>query len=830
MQGSKSHPGGTTPQKSLAVLGQLRQRIRRTSLFSGVVWIGFIFAIGLLASFGLDYFLRLPLAVRQLFVLAALAGSIVLFARRILAPLSRKLGDSELAMLVEEANPELNQSLLTVVELSGEESPGGRYISREMLDSVVRKVEDGAETLLSSGVLNHRRLMRNLFLFFMAAALVVGGADWQPDLAAIWFKRNLLLDGAVEWPRTIQLEIEPGTPGVIAMGDDLPVAVRVVRGAPRTIEMNWKLADGVGGRKPMEPSPQQSHDLWLEDAGEGSGSLERVLAEAGIDETLRTAALADGRGLLARGLQAGRSIELDRLLEDAGARVRTESFDRFIYVFRNMNLPLSFWAIDGSGEGRTETVEVKVMQRPRIDMKEWEEGGRNRVVYRNPPYTGKAEEEVTQRHGNLKVPVGTAVRFTLATNVVVAKVFFILKQGVEEERGAAARASGWPDPAAVSLEVRDGKQFEGRFVVQESGSYYFQFEDPEGFRSTQPERFRIQAIPDRKPMVRIVEPARMTEDVSPRAEIPILVWVKDDYSVKKIDLAGNYYAAGESEPERSRVTLLDAGVDGPRAAQSEPQLEPYVLKVADLGSGDGGPPSPGARFEYFVLAEDFGETGNKTSEGRPVGNIGESQAYLLQVVDPDYLEDQYAREVMALRDVTDRLRGRQESVRKDLEDSQEQFLLGGKMDRDAAARLSRHRQDQVRVSEGVKKLAGNLGHLLDKMEMNKVGEQQWKDWLQGLERELEDIATLKSDSIASDLDELRSLVQESDQDPAALAGVVASQLEVERDLDSIVVRMSEFGDLRGLIQLMREIKHRQEGLRDNTKSRLGVDGEGDKEE
>ena len=70
-----------------------------------------------------------------------------------------------------------------------------------------------------------------------------------------------------------------------------------------------------------------------------------------------------------------------------------------------------------------------------------------------------------------------------------------------------------------------------------------------------------------------------------------------------------------------------------------------------------------------------------------MGNIGESQAYLLQVVDPDYLEDQYAREVRALRDVTDRLRGRQESVRKDLEDSQEQFLLGGKMDRDAAALL-----------------------------------------------------------------------------------------------------------------------------------------------
>ena len=131
----------------------------------------------------------------------------------------------------------------------------------------------------------------------------------------------------------------------------------------------------------------------------------------------------------------------------------------------------------------------------------------------------------------------------------------------------------------------------------------------------------------------------------------------------------------------------------------------------------------------------------------------------------------------------------------------------------------------------MKELAGNLGHLLDKMEMNKVGEQKWKDWLQGLGKELEDIASLKSDSIASDLDELRSLVQESDQDPAALAGVVASQLKVERDLDAIVVRMSEFGDLRGLIQLMREIKRRQEGLRDNTRNLLGgSEGEVEEEE
>ena len=126
------------------MLGYLRRRIRRASLFSGLVWIGFIISIGLLISFGLDYSLRLPLPVRQLFMVAAWVALAILFARRILAPLSRKLRDSELAMIVEEAHPELNQSLVTVVELCGRESEGARNVSREMLDSVVEEVEEDA--------------------------------------------------------------------------------------------------------------------------------------------------------------------------------------------------------------------------------------------------------------------------------------------------------------------------------------------------------------------------------------------------------------------------------------------------------------------------------------------------------------------------------------------------------------------------------------------------------------------------------------------------------------------------------------------------------------
>ena len=762
MKGSTSTPG-KKPQQSLQILALLRRKIRTVSFLRGLSRLGSIVALALLVSFGLDYFLNLlgsgpsrglPFQVRLVFLLGASIGFLYLLVRGVLAPLSNKLEDAELAMLVEESNPQLNQALVTAVELCSRESAGSRDVSRAMLDSVVEEVEAGAESLLSGKVLDLRRLKAYLGFFCLVAGFIGAGASWQPELASIWLQRNVLLDRSVDWPKSIQLEIEEGTPEFVAVGDDLPVGVRVLRGSPRIVEMQWELEDGSRGSNSMESSQGSS---------------------------------------------------------------------RFVYVFRNVSKAFSFKAVDGGGEDETEWVEVKVRNRPRIDMKEWGEGGVNRVAYRNPVYTGKSAEEVVQRHGNLKVPAGTKVSFRLAANVEIAKAYLVLKRGVDKKEKARVKDDSWPDPDAAILEITDGRLFSGNFVVEGSGSYFFQFEDPGGFRSTQSERFRIQAVADRKPVVRIVEPERLTEDVSPRAEVPILAVVKDDYAVKKIELSGSYYSAGETAPERNLVTLLDVSAAGPAGGESEPKLEPYTLKVGELGAGDGGAPSAGARFEFFVLAEDFGAAGG----GK--GNIGESQVYLLQVVDPEYLEDQYAREVMALRDIADRLRGRQESVRKDLEESQRQFLLGEKLGKDSAGRLSRHRQDQVRVSEGLLDLSGNLGRLLAKMKINKVGEQKWKDWLTGLEKELTDISKLKSDRIAGELDELRSLVQESDQDPASLGRIVGSQFEVERDLESIVVRMSEFGDLRGLIQLMREIKRRQEGLRDNTRSLLGG-SEGEREE
>ncbi|MEC9352878.1 MAG: hypothetical protein VYD81_06160, partial [Planctomycetota bacterium] len=121
MKGSTSTPG-KKPQQSLQILALLRRKIRTVSFLRGLSRLGSIVALALLVSFGLDYFLNLlgsgpsrglPFQVRLVFLLGASIGFLYLLVRGVLAPLSNKLEDAELAMLVEESNPQLNQALVT---------------------------------------------------------------------------------------------------------------------------------------------------------------------------------------------------------------------------------------------------------------------------------------------------------------------------------------------------------------------------------------------------------------------------------------------------------------------------------------------------------------------------------------------------------------------------------------------------------------------------------------------------------------------------------------------------------------------------------------------
>ena len=101
-----------------ARLDRIRAAIRKLYLLDGAGRL--LIAVGafVLATFILDWFFILPPGVRVLFLIAGLAGFAWIAARRIARPMAVPISDDDLALFVERHYPDLNDRLISALQLS----------------------------------------------------------------------------------------------------------------------------------------------------------------------------------------------------------------------------------------------------------------------------------------------------------------------------------------------------------------------------------------------------------------------------------------------------------------------------------------------------------------------------------------------------------------------------------------------------------------------------------------------------------------------------------------------------------------------------------------
>lgn len=499
--------------------------------------------------------------------------------------------------------------------------------------------------------------------------------------------------------------------------------------------------------------------------------------------------------------EPGRPERVDVLAETTAGTFRK--------TFENIARRFRFRVRGGDAEIGPFDVDVKL--RPRIDMQSI------RIWCRYPAYTGWSETppESPIRHGNLKVPAGTEVRFRMAANVDVASAFFVYEPSAPAGE-SRPEAEEWPARGAAPLEVAGGRSFSGEFVVRETGQYYFQLESADGFRERRPERFRVEAVPDRKPLVRILDPERVSEEVAPKALVPIRVSANDDYGIARGAVNGLFFPAPEGAGVLRSFDIEGlAGASGsPSAPESGRSAEgTVVVDVARLAPEGGGPPRPGARFQYLATVTDSG------------GNVGESPVQILDVVSEEDLLRTLGDLLMVVRDQLREVQRRQESARKDLAEFQAE--IGGRIGGPEAAKLARHQQEEVRISQALERQVNELDRILERAARNRVGDEKWRSWVGSLRADLSALALAKSRDASRSIEETRKAAAASPRDASAISAVLALQREVEREIDAIVLRLSEFGDVNAVIQMLREVRRRQADLRDETRARAsGSAGEG----
>lgn len=220
------------PSDLANLLNNLRNRLRRVLAWEAcgraVVALGLLFWFGLL----FDWLLEPSPAVRLIAILATAMSIIIWLGRTVLQPLLMPIDDRQLALLVEDRQPKLADSLITAVDLTSNAQTSGQSANFDpvLLDSTTDKARHVLSTHGQPDVVSPLRMRRWLTGAAVAAASILFFAFASTDAFATYARRLALSPEA--WPRRVHLVPEGFTKSdagvwkrVVAIGESVDVTI-----------------------------------------------------------------------------------------------------------------------------------------------------------------------------------------------------------------------------------------------------------------------------------------------------------------------------------------------------------------------------------------------------------------------------------------------------------------------------------------------------------------------------------------------------------------------------------------------------------------------------
>jgi len=239
-----------------ARLSRLRGAIRTLFALDGFSRLFLAMAAFVVVTFLLDWSLILPAGVRLVLLALGLGGFGVLAFKRIFYPLGVRITDDDLALFVERHFPELNDRLISAIQLTREPLDTGREgatNSPELVAALVADAEQATAQIDFKRVIVGKHVGK-IALWAAAVVLALGGAGIaRSDYASIYLHR--VVGGSTKWPQRTHLKVLDFTDNkkVWPRGEDLTIAVQVEDHEPSKILLEYQFATGEKGRERMSP-------------------------------------------------------------------------------------------------------------------------------------------------------------------------------------------------------------------------------------------------------------------------------------------------------------------------------------------------------------------------------------------------------------------------------------------------------------------------------------------------------------------------------------------------------------------------------------------------
>ncbi len=203
------------------VLDDLKRRIRRYVVIEGIAAVMVIAGVLFWISLGTDvaWFkisrLELPLLFRRAFLLLFLGLTVVTAASWIAFRMLRSYRAKALALVLERRFPELDDRLVTAVELSEAPSPTDSSLSNAMLEQTVQEAVRTIESVDLGSVFDSRPLRRAVVAATVLAVSILGFSVTNADAMERWYQAYIIgrsdyWDPFRKSEMTVQVLAQPG--------------------------------------------------------------------------------------------------------------------------------------------------------------------------------------------------------------------------------------------------------------------------------------------------------------------------------------------------------------------------------------------------------------------------------------------------------------------------------------------------------------------------------------------------------------------------------------------------------------------------------------------
>jgi len=230
-------------------------------------------------------------------------------------------------------------------------------------------------------------------------------------------------------------------------------------------------------------------------------------------------------------------------------RPMSPSDDGYTYTLQAVDRDLYYYA--SGGDAQTPVQRIEVLRQPTIL--------EYRVRYAYPPYIGRQPLTITSPDGSLEAPVGTDATLTIRSSEPLSEAQLIMG-----DQTIAMTATA--DPAVRHATIR----------ITRNDNYRLRLTTHRGATSELAEPIRIVAIPDRPPLVRIIQPSENLR-LTPRDVAEIRFQALDDYGIRSLRLV-----ASVNGEDRHRATLRLRGDPARQEALVDVDLARLELAFGDI--------------------------------------------------------------------------------------------------------------------------------------------------------------------------------------------------------------------------------------------------------